>query len=143
MTCGLQLKSSRQFSPGDAKIKSWHDGRVEEDASLTLRNAISQRLWDQVRAGWKGEGRGAECRASSARRLHVSAQSRIRLAVLFDRRSNSVVLPSRWNSERRAVSRSNRISRLPASRTRLCAQPTAASRAPLVTGSTRWSAPDG
>jgi hypothetical protein len=24
----FRLKSSRQLSPGDAKIKSWHDGRV-------------------------------------------------------------------------------------------------------------------
>jgi hypothetical protein len=31
------LKSSRQLSLGDAKIKSWHDGRVEENIREALR----------------------------------------------------------------------------------------------------------
>ena len=31
----FNLKSTRQLSPGDAKIKSWHDGRVEGNAIMT------------------------------------------------------------------------------------------------------------
>ena len=49
------------------------------------------------------------------------------------------ILPSRANSCRRAVSRSNRSSRRAGSRTKLRAQPTAASRAPRVTSATWWS----
>jgi hypothetical protein len=35
------LKSSRQPSPGDAKIKSWHDGGVERNARMTRGKVLS------------------------------------------------------------------------------------------------------
>ena len=37
----FRLKSSRQLSPGDAKIKSWHGGRVEENVRVTRRKVLS------------------------------------------------------------------------------------------------------
>ena len=45
----FRLTSSRQFSPGDAKIKSWHDGRVERNACVTRRSVLSWRLWNTIR----------------------------------------------------------------------------------------------
>jgi hypothetical protein len=52
------LKSSRQLSPGDAKIKSWHDGRVVENVNVTGMNAYVSAY--EIKSGYDGKGGGKE-----------------------------------------------------------------------------------
>ena len=103
---------------------------------------IAARVRDQLKG--RAAGRAApKIVIEAVRLIQSSTHIRIRLASDFETRSNSALLPSRANICRRAVSRSNSNSRRAGSRTKLRAQPTAASRAPRVTSATRWSDVDG
>ena len=107
---------------------------------------IAARVRDQLK-GAAARPRGAEdrdrgltgIRNCRCRQSQSSTHMRSRLASDFETRSYSADLPSRANICRRAVSRSNSSSRRAWSRTKLRAQPTAASRAPRVTSATWWS----
>ena len=53
----FRLKSSRQRSPGDGKIKSWHDGRVVGNTYVTRRNVLRWRLWNRRPQDWRPSNR--------------------------------------------------------------------------------------
>jgi hypothetical protein len=64
------LKSSRQLSPGDAKIKSWHDGGVEGKANVTRGNAYVGAC--EIKSGYAEREFPSEKNRAKAKKLLTS-----------------------------------------------------------------------